>query len=288
MQQKYLKLEEASDSPTGGSGAPPSETPPITTAVAATAAAEGQPSPAAPDAAEPAAAEAPGSDGIARDEFGYKIADKPGTKDQKAGAKEAPPEKLEDLKDPGTGYGVKPVEAPEEEVAAPPAKAADVIDPNAPPPLEVDLKGLDEGSAKTLKQFMETQKLTKEQAQSLADLVKASSAEAQKAQAAAVKAQKAEENKIKAQWDKNLRDDPVFGKENFNQSVHKAEKVLKDFFPNTKKELTSRQTMLPDYVMRDLAKLSDHLFGGDKFVAGDASGRSAPEKKEPSPLDFYG
>jgi hypothetical protein len=282
MLSKNLIFEEVKDAPTGGSSnAPITEAPKTVTAIESTIQNTDAPSIKA-DAPQSAAVKAAGDSDQTHDSYGYKI-QKPG--EAKETKTEAPKveEKLEDIKDPASGYGVKPLEEPKAEdlpkVEVDPAKIET-------PPIEVDLKGLGDKEAAKLKDFFKEKNIPKEAAQEFANLIKSEMQTTNLAQEQAVKAQKIEEARIKAGWDKELRTDPAFGGDNYAKNLHATEKVLRDFLPNTKKELTARGSMLPPYVMRDLAKLSEHLYGSEKFVQGEQS-TEPKEEPEASPLDFY-
>ena len=80
------------------------------------------------------------------------------------------------------------------------------------------------------------------------------------------------ENAIKQtriDWHRELKTDPKFGGEQFAHNLAQAEKVIENFMPNVKKVLTERGSMLPPYVMRDLADLAKTLYGSKSLVQGD-------------------
>lgn len=224
------------------------------------------------------------------DDFGYKILPKPeGDKDSKAGEKEEakPEEKLEDIKDPASGYGVKALEEPKEDPVSKIDQPA-TVDENKP--ADIDVKGLDDKEAEKLKEFAKTNSLSKEQAQKLVDLRKSEFAQSKQAQIDAQKQQEREVAKLKAGWDKELRADPSFGGAHFEKSLVKVEKVLNQFMPGTKKILTEGKITLHPGIMRDLAKIADIMYRPENLVNGEASGARSDKKseeKESSPLDFY-
>lgn len=238
-------------------------------------------------ATPPANAEAAGDK---LDQYGYaKAPDKSAEKVEVVtppAVEEKPPEKLEDIKDAATGYGIKAPPAPKDGDPAP----AEVVPPVEKPPeeLTIDTKGLDEKEATKLVDFAKANKLSKEAAQALVEMRKSESVASLAAQQAQAKAQIAEIAKLKAGWHKELASDPNFGGDKFEKSLMKVEKVLADFMPSTKKELTARGSMLPPYVMRDLAKIADTLYSNDRLIVGESG--SAPKDKEEkvsSPLDYY-
>lgn len=188
--------------------------------------------------------------------------------------------KLEEIKDPGTGYGVKPIEVPTEEVIP------EV--PAAPKEGDIDVKGLSDTDATLIKEFSKANGLSKEQAQKFADLKKNEVKQFEESKIAQKKQMDKEIAILKASWDKELRTHATFGGDKFAQNVVRAEKVLTEFMSETKKALTERGSMLPPYVMRDLAKLADHLYSNEKFVQGNSESIPKVEvEKEVNHLDFY-
>lgn len=169
-------------------------------------------------------------------------------------------------KDSTTGYGdvdetkVQDVPAKEEEKPAPKKEETG---------LKLDTKTLDESSAKQITEFAEKYKLSQEQAQALVDSKVAEmiqltqQSEQQKAEI------KKQVDQQKATWAKELKDDPAFGGVNFNKNINMVDKVLADFMPHTKKVLTERKSMLPPYVMRDLAVIAKELFKTPRLVRGE-------------------
>ena len=153
--------------------------------------------------------------------------------------------------------------------------------------LELDTKDLLPDEVKAIKEFAKKHKLTKEAAQAMADSKKA---EIQAIKAAMKKQEREKQeavNETKRAWRKELMEDSTFGGENFDKNIHKANKVVGEFLPNTKKMLTERRTMLPPYVMRDLVKLADHLYGTEGLVNGEPTVSKKKEEESDNPLDFY-
>lgn len=226
-----------------------------------------------------AAADEAGGDSV--DEFGYEKVAPEGQaqEDQKPTAKADA--KVEEVKDPGTGYGVKPPEVVEE-------KPAPVVEPEVKLDLgyELDVKDLDAKESLKLQTFAKANALTKEAAQALVELKKSEISAAKQADAEFEKQQAKAVADLKISWDKELRTDPTFGGEKFAHNVQKAEKVLSEFMSATKKELTARGSMLPPYVMRDLAKLADHLYGSENLVNGEAKAKEIVEQEDDH-LAFY-
>jgi hypothetical protein len=220
----------------------------------------------------------PQADGDKYDEFGYeKVA-----ADTKEAPKEKPKEddKPEEVKDPASGYGAEPPkEVVEEPVVVPPAEELKLD-------FELDLKDVPEDSAKALKEFAKSHKLSKEAAQALVDQKKSELSNLKSAQLKAIEDEKKAVAKVKSDWDKELRNDPLFGGNNFVKNVAKVEKALNDFFPETKKVLTERKSVLPPSVMRDISKLADKLYSSDRLVTSDEA--TVPKvEKDYDPLDFY-
>ena len=279
---KHLLFEEIKDSAAGGD---PESAKPAT-------------SQAAPS---PEAVQEAGESTV--DDHGYDIV-KPkqeGAQDKKASAskesQQADSEDSDEIKDPVSGYDEKEIEA----AAAAKEKEKPVEDKKPPE------------AAKSLKDELgyelavpEEKELPKEDSQKIVELAKAhklpkEATEALLAQkkleyqgflAAQKESQEVYKKAIadqKASWFKELKEDPEFGGEKLNKSLNRAEKVLQDFFPATKKVLTERKSMLPPYVMRDLAKAYEHLYRPESFTQGDkpSADKNTEQKEENNPLDFY-
>jgi hypothetical protein len=122
-----------------------------------------------------------------------------------------------------------------------------------------------------IKEFAKANKLSKEQAEAFLNLKKSEIAAVKAADVAYEAHVKQKAAELKASWHKELKSDKTFGGEKFAQNLHNVDKVLTDFLGETKKQLTDSKSMLPPYVMRDLAKLADHLYKGTNLVQGEAT-----------------
>lgn len=255
MKKQFLKLEQNDDLNTQG---------------APGASQQGTPPPAAN-------AEAAGDSEY--DEYGYKIV-KPTTPEKQPEVK-ADDKKTEAEAAAGfTGYGKdEPVDPP----ATPPAAAAPA---EVKLEFELDAKNLPAEEVTELKQFILETKLPKEQAQALIDFRKKEFDRYTAELAQIEKENKEKRAQQRASWDKELREDPVFGGANFALSVSQSEKVVSTLMPETKKVLTEGKVKLPPYVMRDLKNIYKYLYPADKLVQGDPV-KVDPPPVERSPLDFY-
>ena len=212
------------------------------------------------------------------DDFGYGITPPKEETLPPPPIKPPEPPKLEDVKDPATGYGKEPPKPPE--IIPPKIKL-----PEINLEYELEVKDLDPKIVQSVKDFAKKNMLTKDMAQAFVEL--------KRSEVESFKQQQIQQQeliaKTKSDWDKELRDHPTFGGDNFAKSVMKVEKVLLDHMPETKKFLTEKGSMLPPYVMRDFAKLADHLFGTENLKTGDphAGDPEDKDKKENNPLDFY-
>ncbi len=251
-----LILDKADDDK-GGGGAPDS--------------AEKQPPPAADDKTAKE-----GGDNV--DDFGYeKTPEAPA--DKKPADKKPDDKPAEEVKAPATGYEAEPKPIEEEKPVDPPAvEVPDELDPL--------LKDLPKDESGRIKDFAKKNGLSKEQVTAYADVRKKEFADAKVAQAKYEKDMENAKLKVRADWHAELKSDAVFGGEKFQHSVSRVNKVLEEFMPQTKKALTDNSGMLPPYVMRDLAKLADHLYPVEKLVTGDPASEGEKEEKD-SPLDFY-
>ncbi|MFM6930412.1 MAG: hypothetical protein ACKOX6_18255, partial [Bdellovibrio sp.] len=93
---------------------------------------------------------------------------------------------------------------------------------------------------------------------------------------------------IKANWHKELKNDPKFGGENFARNVHKVDKLLNEFAPEMKKNLTERKAMLPPIVMRDMLRIAEAIYSTEPLVHGDSKSPSKPDSADKNdPLAFY-
>jgi len=201
----------------------------------------------------------------------------------------ADPPKEEEIKDPATGYNEDapkpPDEKPKEDPPADPPKTDD-------PPKDVELtnvEGLLPNELEGIKTFAKKHGVTQEVAQALVDLKQDEIKKLDDALEAGKVEQKANVERIKGEWHKELKDDPDFGGEKFASSIKKAEKVIEEYMPNLKKELTKHSRMLPPYVMRDLAKLAEHLYTNKPMVKGEpmVPGQNEAESTKDDALEFY-
>ncbi|HEY5236430.1 MAG TPA: hypothetical protein VIJ14_09650 [Rhabdochlamydiaceae bacterium] len=197
--------------------------------------------------------------------------------------KEDPAKEPEKVATPATGYDKEPEKVEEEpkKEEVPPVAATD---------LEKKLEGLNpymkERTQKQLAKYgLEGKKVddliadAKFEQQTMLELQKKQQGEFEKA----AKTQK-------LSWYKELKEDPDFGGKNFEVNTVRAEKVLDEYLPRTKKMLTEGKQMLPPYIMRDLAKLADRLYPEDKLVTGEPiPPKDSQESKETKndPLSFY-
>lgn len=178
--------------------------------------------------------------------------------------------------DPATGY-LDPAtgKAPETPAAPGVAPAADDLG------FELDEKDARPEDSKFVKEFAKKHKVSKEVAQALLDTKKAEAAE----QAKRVQELEVERQKVRKMWHKELKEDKDFGGEHFAHNVKQAEKVIEDFLPNVKKKLTESGSMLPPYIMRDLAAMAKTLYGSKSLVQGEAP--APDENSKDDHLAFY-
>lgn len=233
-------------------------------------------------------APAPEEEGSKQDDFGYEtpLAEK---SPEKTGApaktgdskKENPVETPEEIKDPATGYGEEP---PIVEEPPPPVPA---VDPAALDDMDKALEGVPKEDAAEMKAFAVENKIAADVLKKWGDKVKANVEKQKLAIADREKQLEQEKNRTRRAWHDELKADPVFGGDKFDRSVSQAEKVLAEFMPQTKKALTERKTMLPPYVMRDLAVMADHLYATEKLTQGEPIVAQTEEVEDDSPLKFY-
>jgi hypothetical protein len=216
------------------------------------------------------------------DEFGYAVEPSVAAPEEKKA--DAPADEVvEEIKDPVSGY----TEEPQPEVQPDP--------PAAPPPepevkleYELEAKDLDAKEVTKIKELALKHKLPKEAAQDLLDQKLAEVKAAAKILADNKAAQEKAVQAVKSKWDSELRKDPTFGGDKFNKNVMMAEKVLSEFMPETKKALTERKSMLPPYVMRDLAQLASKLYKPEKMIQGEPTiAEKKIESSEDAHLSFY-
>lgn len=239
----------------------------------------------------------PEEDGDQLDDLGYTI-----PKEEKS--KEAPPEEKKPDDKNKSGYGDEPPKDGEEgkvsgygdeppppkDEPPPEEKKPDDKKPDEEGEFKIEDKGdLLDAEVKSLTDFINKHKVSKELAQALVEAKKNEVAELQAASEKAEDDRKKAVQRQRAEWHQELKDDPTFGGENFKFNVMKSEKVIEDFMPNLKKVLTEGDVMLPPYVMRDLAKLADTLYSTENLKKGDPPGAGKAEEKEDAndPLAFY-
>ncbi len=259
------------------------------------------PPPTAPETPKAEAGAAPivtppvegGDDGM--DEFGYAK-----TKAEGAPADKGEPAKkpVADAKKPdeeidakATGYGQEP-----EKVAEPVKEAAKATDKKPEGEAAVDendfeVKDLGELTAediKDIKAFAKQHKVPKEIALAMVEDAKKKVTDFKKFVADQKTEAERKKKETRIQWYQELKADPDFGGEKFQANVKRAEKVMSEFFPNLKKELTGKGGMLPPYVMRDLVKLGNHLYSAEPLINGDPpSTPNTPKEESDDPLDYY-
>lgn len=151
-------------------------------------------------------------------------------------------------------------------------------------PLELNLEGIEELEGKKLSEFAKAHKLTKEQAQALVENRKAELTAMKADDAKFVTEQEAKKQAAKAKWEQELRDDPVFGKDNYVHSVNRVDKLLAEKLPRFGKMLTKGNIVLPADVMRDLNDVALLVYGTESFVGGD---NNTSKQAAKSPLDYY-
>lgn len=193
------------------------------------------------------------------EDYGYDTGEEKPVVEEKVNEPE-PTEEAE-VKDPATGYKAKEGEEAKQEEAKPEDKESGDVAKE----IESVLGELPEGyDKKTIADFAVEHKLNKEQVAAYVELTKREVADG-------VAAREAEIKTTRAAWSKELMTDPEFGGEHFDLNVDRVEKVLQNYLPNMKKELTSRGTMLPPYMMRDLLSLAKTLNPTNALVNGEAS-----------------
>lgn len=219
-------------------------------------------------------------DGPVVDENGYEVEGdkKPAEDDKKAPEEDKKPaeddKKSEDTK---TGYGdKKPAEDDKKPAEDDDDSNFEIIEPG-------DLLS-DEIS--DLKKFIKENKLTKEQAKALVNSKKAEVANYKKLAEDSKVKDKEEIEETRKSWVSELKDDKDFGGEHFNTNIKKVDRVIEEFLPNLRKQLTEEGGMLPPYIMKDISNLANILFSTDKVVSGDKPKGDSDKEKE-DPLSFY-
>lgn len=268
MQKFMLKMNKVDEGGVSGGGAP------------AAPKSEEKPNPAPNDPK----AEAQGDKKF--DDNGYEITPPEGDSPKKGAEPEKKadePKTSEKVETPATGYGAEPpkVEDP------PPEKKVEAEVKPEPDELDPVVEGLPKDEAEGMKEFAKKHNIPKDGLKAFAELRKEEIKAAEKWAADEAKRVENAKIQIRAEWHKELKEDPDFGGSKFDQSLLRAEKVLHDFLPSTKKMLTESKGILPPYVMRDLAKLHAHLYGGEKLVQGEPKSKEAPDDKKDDALDFY-
>jgi len=213
------------------------------------------------------------------DDLGY-------PKDDEPKSEESPkkPEEEAGIEDSATGYGKEPDPVVDE----PEAKAEEEAKPKEEGELELNVEGLEEDEVKSIREFSKKHGVTKEVAQALADQRKSENARLDALAEEHSKQLKKAKEQQRAKWHNDLKSDPDFGGEKFAFNIKRNDKVLEQFLPLTKKALTDGGGMLPPYVMRDIAKLADHLYSKENLTHGDPSDHTSKEdSKQSDPLDFY-
>lgn len=174
-----------------------------------------------------------------------------------------------------SGYGGKPADTPA------PAAGTEATTTDDKP-LELDLKGFKEEEVQDLRDFAKTHKLSKETAQALLDQRQAQKAGDEQKRTEIQEGIK----KQHGEWEKELRADPDFGGDKFDQSVHQVNKLITDHFPSIQKNLTKSGGKVPPDVMRDLRKVALKMYGESEFTEG--SKPAAQTSKEREPWEYYG
>lgn len=207
------------------------------------------------------------------------------TPEEKPDEKKAPDKKPEEV-EPGTGYSAEAPKVDDAPVVDPPK-----VDDKKPEPTEIDkkLEGLTEGFAKIVKAQANELGLEGEKLDKFIALKKAEQKAANDYQQNQQAEMKRQENERNRAWDKELREDPTFGGQNFDINRVRAEKVLDEYGGEFKKELTTNKVMVRPSVMRMLARIADDVWPDRREMNGDppGAGNDKNEEKVASPLDFY-
>jgi hypothetical protein len=255
---KHMKREEVKDEPQGGGD----KTPPK---------------------------EEPKDDGPKLDDNGYAIVDKePDPDDKKPPEEEKKPPAEDEDKDKKitSGYDEEG-EVEEVEPKKPDPDPETDPDDESQEEIELDIETLEEEDVADILEFIKTHDVSTEAAQALVDIKKKEIAAIVQYDADAATEAENAPKRIEAEWTKELKNDPDFGGAKFKESLHQSEKVINDFFPTMKKQLTERGGMLPPYIMKDLAKLANHLYSPGKLVQGDPTVPPKAEEEDDDPLAFY-
>lgn len=271
---KMLLMNKAGDEG-GGNAIPPEQDPPAT-----------------PPATPPSDSPPPAPGEKQYDELGYEIVPKnPVSGDQKPPgdkSKETPPKESEKVEDPATGY--------EEDIKVddpPPADPNAPKPPATPPPTELEkkLEGLKGSFAEETKKIITEMKL---EGESLDKFISFRMAEQKSFEDWAVKSQNenARQDKLRRhKWQEELKSDTVFGGDKYLINITRTNKILDEYLPELKKELTEAKQMLRPSVMRGLMRLADQMYPDRKLVQGDPPPPPEDKKnddgKPNDPLAFY-
>lgn len=156
--------------------------------------------------------------------------------------------------------------------------------------IKLDTDTLNDNEIKEINDFVKKHGVKKETAQALVDMKKVEIKQLTDDLAADRVNQIDERDRIRSEWYQELKTDTVFGGEKFAHNVKQAYKVIGEWVPELKKELTDNGGMLKPYVMKGLAKLANHLYSAEKLTQGDpAKLVEVNEKKDNNNdyLDFY-
>lgn len=201
-------------------------------------------------------------EGSDTDEFGYKIIKpmEPAVEEPKSAPEATPPVvPAEEVK---TGYETPAADDKgQEPPKADPATAGTDAEKIKKEIGDI-VKELPEGIDKDkVSKFALDNKLSSDQMKAYASLVKEENTKFVADQETFKKAQR-------LTWYNDLKADPDFGGQKFDENIAVAGKMLGKLLPNTKKVLTERGSMLPPYLMKDLAKLEDMFNPKTSFEGG--------------------
>lgn len=265
-------------------GANPPATPPATP-------------PAQPPAEQPPAKAPPKieEEGPETDELGYPIVKAPAKKEEGDPAKKADDKKKDPASepkevDPLPGYDKEPEAIKEDE------KKEELPPKDPPTDLDKKLEGLHKSFADKVKeQIARVQKLGLD-AEKEKGLIDVLIADKKIEQADAVtwqqSQQRANDRALAAQksaWHKELKEDPVFGGEKLLTNASRSAKVMAEYGPELKKELTDSGVMLRPNVVRMLSRIADAVYPDPKMVQGDppVDEKKESDEKSDDPLAFY-
>lgn len=152
----------------------------------------------------------------------------------------------------------KKVETPAETKVETPAPAADDI--------KIDETGLSADQVKQVKDFAKSNKLTKEATDAFVKYTKDQSKLIADQKALQVQQIEQAKQQQRADWYNQLKTDKGFGGEVFDANLKRVDTILDKYFPNTKNLLTTRKSVLPPDIMKDLHSLHKVLLGSDTMV----------------------